>query len=165
MILILVVIFLCGALMDRLVYLPILQRFDALDQETRLQEYQLVKNRGYLAVRERMIEEHKRVTDTLSPAGSDEEETSRLFSEVEGLARESELSITNMKPLLIVPSDFGKKYSVEIEVKGEMVHLIKFLHGLHRSNYLLSNPQFRLTKEKSSSSVRGYLSITKTVLL
>lgn len=151
--------------MDRLVYQPITHRFEVLHQEIQAQERQLRKNRGYLSARERIMEEHKRYQDYLIRAGSDEEETSRLLSEIEGLARKSDLSLTNLKPQLVTTFDFGKKYSVEIEVKGEMAQLIKFLYGLHQSKYLLNNQQFRLTKDKSSSSVKGYLSITKTAIL
>lgn len=163
--LILAVILLLGVLIDRLVYQPIASRFEAFNQEIQAQEQKLRKNRGYLAARERILEEHKIYMGYLSRAGSDEEETSRLLSEVEGLARESDLFITNMKPQVVAPPDFEKQYSIEIEFKGEMAQLIKFLYGLHQSKYLLNNQQFRLTKDKSSSSIKGYLSITKTVLL
>jgi Tfp pilus assembly protein PilO len=158
-------IFLLVVLMDRLVYQPILHGFERLNQEIQAEESRLIKNLGYLASREHIMAEHKRYADYFARAGSDEEETSSLLSEVEGLARESELFVTNMKPQPVKALDFAKKYSVEVEIKGGMVQIIQFFHGVYRSNHLLSNQQLRLTKDKSSGLVKGYLSITKTLLL
>ena len=152
------------AAMDRLVYQAIIHQFDALDQEIQAHESQIRKNLRSLAARQRTIQEHTRYTESLAAAGSDEEETSRMLGELEGLARESHLALINMKPQQIVPLGFGKRYAVEIEVRGEMAGLIQFLYALRHSKSLLSGEQFRLTNDKAAESVRGHLSITKTVI-
>ena len=154
-----------AAAVDRFVYQPIVRQFAALDQEIQASEHQVRKNLRALAVRERILGAHKQSQAYLSAPGSDEEETSRLLSEIEGLARKSQLAILNMKPQQIVALGFGKRYAVEIEVKGAMASLIQFLYGLRHSKALLSGEQFRLTNDKAPDSVRGSLSIIKTVLL
>lgn len=154
-----------GLLIDRSIYQPIAKRFERLDQEIQTQERLHRKNLRYVAVHERIMEEHKRYTGDLSVTGSDEEETARLLNEVEEITRKSGLSIVNMKPQPSRTLDFVKKYAVEIEIRGEMVDLVQFLHELHSSKHLLSSDRIRLSGEKIGSSVVGYLSITKTVLL
>lgn len=154
-----------AAAADGLVAQPILRQFQAMDQEILAAEHQVRKNLRALAVRERILESHKQSQTRRSTLGTDEEETSRLLSEIESLARASELAILNMKPQQIVPLGFGKRYAVEIEVRGDMGSLIQFLYGLHRSKAILSGEQFRLTNDKGPDSVRGSLSIIKTVLL
>lgn len=162
------VLFLAGmsllaVLMDRIVYQPVIHRFDLLDSAVQAEENHLRKNLGYLAARERVAREHKKYADYFLSAGSDEEETSALLSEVESLARKADLLVANMKPQPVTTTEVGKRYSVEIEIKGGMEDIIRFLYGLHHSKYLLSNPQFRLAKEKGS--VKGSLSVAKMVVL
>lgn len=161
-ILVLTSVVVCLAAIDRFIYQPITRQFVSLDLEIQTSEHQIRKNLRALAIRERVIQEHRKFTVFQTSAGSDEEETSRLLSEVEGLARESDLYLINMKPQAIVKSEVGKRYAVEIEIKGEMADLIRFLYGLHHSKHLLIGEQFRLASEKAA--VRGYLSITKTVI-
>ena len=154
-----------GLLVDRLIYRPITHRFEKLDQEIQEQERQLRKNLRYVAVHERIMEEHEKHTAALSSAGSDEEETASLLNELEEITRKSGLSIINMKPRSSTTLDFVKKYAVEIEIRGEIVDLVEFLHELYSSEHLLNSEQIRLSGERTGSMVVGYLSITKTILL
>ncbi len=156
--------FLLAVLMDRVVYQPVVHRFDLLDSEVQTEENHLRKNLGYLAARERIIQEHKKYEGYFSRAGSDEEETSALLSEVESLAREADLLVANMKPQPVTTTEVGKRYAVEIEIKGDMGDIIRFIYGLHQSKYLLSNPQFRLGKERASA-IKGSLSVAKMAVL
>jgi len=151
--------------MDRLVYQPIMNLFNELEQEIRSQENQLSKNMRFLAAREAISNRYSAYAAYAVTTGSDEEEVAGLLNEVEGVARKAGLALLNMKPKPAITTVFGKQYPVEVEVETEMTKLIKFIYGLRNSKYILGVKKLRLVpKGKKSSQIKGYVLIQKTVI-
>ncbi len=152
-------------LMQRLVYRPIMGHFNELEEKILSQEDQLSKNMRYLAAREIIVNRYSAYAAHAVTSGVDEEEIASLVNEIEGLARKSGLSLVNMKPKPATATEFGKQYPLEVEVETQMAQLIKFIHGLHSSKYILGVKKLRLVpKGKKSAQVKGYLLINKTVI-
>lgn len=153
------------ALLDRLIYHPIVNRLHELNQEILLQENQLRRILKNLAARETVLNTYSAYAAYALTAGSDEEKIAGLLSEIEGLARKSGLSLVNVRPKPATKTDFGKQYPVEVEVETEIASLIKFIHGLHSSKHLLRVKTFRLMhKEGGTSTMKSYLLISGTVI-
>jgi len=151
--------------MDRLFYRPIVNLFNELDQEIISQEKQLRKNMRYLAVREDVQNSYSAYAAYSVTNGADEEEVASLLNEVEGQARKAGLSLLNLKPKPAISTTFGKQYPVEVEMETEMKELIKFIHGLHSSKYILRVQKLRLVpKSKSKAEIKGFLLINRTVI-
>lgn len=151
--------------MDRIVYQPVLNLLNELDQEILVQENQLRKNLKYLAIREAVQNRYSAYAANAVTSGFDEEEIASLLNEIEGMARNSGLSLVNMKPKPIIATDLGKLYPVELEVETNMVQLVKFIHGLRSSKFILGVKKLNLVpKGKKSDQVKGYLMIHKTVI-
>ena len=150
---------------DRLVYQPILNLFNELDQEIISQKNQLRKNMKYLAAHETILNAYSAYAAYAVATGGVEEEVASLLNEIEGIARKSGLSLVNMKPKTVTDTEIGKQYPVEVEFETKMAQLITFIHGLHSSKYILAVEKMRLTpKGKSTAQVKGYLLINKTVI-
>ena len=79
-------IIICFASLDRLVYQPIVNRLNELDQEILLQENQLRRNVRNMAARESILNAYSAYAAYALTAGSDEEEIAGLLNEIEGLA-------------------------------------------------------------------------------
>ena len=153
------------ASVDRLVYYPVVNRFKELDQEILLLENQVKDNRSNLAERESVLKTYSVYDGYALSAGSDEEEVAYLLNEIEVLARKTGLSLVNVKPKPLTKAEYWKKYPVEVEVETEWVPLIKFIHGLYSSKYLLRVKHLRLMpKGRRSTRVKGYLVIDKSVI-
>ena len=151
--------------MDRLFYRPIMNLFNELDEQIISQENQLRKNMGYLAVREAVKNRYAAYAAYAVTNGADEEEVASLLNEVEGQARKAGLSLLNLKPKPATSTEFGKQYPVEVEMETQMKELIKFIHGLHSSKYILRVQRLRLVpKSKSKAEVKGFLLINRTVI-
>lgn len=152
-------------LVDRLVYYPIVNRFKELDQEILLQEKQLRINLRNLAARETVLKAYSAYNGYALAAGSDEEEVASLLNEIEGLARKTGLSLVNVKPKPLTKKEFWKQYPVEIEVETEWAPLLKFIHGLYSSKYLLRIKHLRLMPTgRRTTRVKGYLIVNKSVI-
>ncbi len=149
----------------RLVYYPVVNHFDDLDQEILQQEIQGMTNRKNLAMREAVLKTYSAYDGYALSAGSDEKEVANLLSEIEALARKTGLSLVNVKPKPLTKEKVWKQFPVEIEVETEWASLIKFIHGLYTSKYLLRVKHLRLMpKGKRSTRVRGYLIVNKSVI-
>lgn len=155
----------CLASSEWFVYSPIVSRLHELDQEIVLKESQLRRNLRNLAAREGVLKAYSPYTAYASTAASDEEKIGGLLKEIEGLARKSGLALVNVRPKPATKIDVGKQYSVEIESETDMGPLIRFIHGLHGSKYLLRVTQLRLApKGGRSPQVKVYLLINETVI-
>lgn len=157
-------VLLLGA-MDRIVYQPVLNLFEELDQEIGVQENQLRKNLRFLAIREAVQSRYAAIAGHAIASGGDEEEIGGLLNEIEVSARNSGLSLVNMKPKPVAATESGKLYPVEVEVETTMAQLIKFIYGLYRSRFILGVKKLQLTPQGGGSDrIKGYLLINKTAI-
>jgi hypothetical protein len=160
-----VVIVVFVAASERLVVNPITSRLSELDEEILLRETQVRKHWRDLAVRDSVRRAYTQYAGYTSVAGSDEEEMARLLGEIEGLASRVGVSLVDVRSRPANMTDVGKQYPVEVDAETEMAGLVRFLHGLHSSKYLLRVKQMRVTpKESRGSQVKVYLLIQETVL-
>jgi Tfp pilus assembly protein PilO len=153
------------AAVDRLVYYPIVNHFNELDQEILKQEEQIRKNWRSLAVREAVLKSFSAYEGYALTAGSDEEEVANLLNEIEALARKTGLSLINVKPKPLTKEEVWKRYPVEVEVETEWAPLFKFIYELYSSKFLLRVKYIRLVpKGRLTAEVKGYLLINKSVI-
>lgn len=153
------------ALLERLVYSPVGDRLNELDQEILAKETQLRRNLKNVAAGDEVRKAYLPYMAYASPAGSDEETIGGVLKEIEELARKSGLALGNVRPKPATKIDVGKQYPVEVELETEMSRLIKFIHGLHASKQLLRVNQLRLDpKGGRGPQVKVYLLINKSVI-
>jgi hypothetical protein len=160
-----VVITVSVAATERLVITPITSRLSELDEEILLKETQVRKHWRELAVRDSVRRAYAQYAGYSAAAGSDEEEMARLLAEIEGLASRVGVSLVDVRSRPSSLTDVGKQYPVEIDAETEMAGLVRFLHGLHSSKYLLRVKQMRVApKESRGTQVKVNLLIQETVL-
>lgn len=151
--------------MDRVVYQPVLGLFNKLDQDIAVQEDELRKNLKYLAMRETVRSRYAATAAYAVSSGADEEEIGGLLNEIEVAARNSGLSLVNMKPRPVAATESEKRYPVEVEIDSTMSQLIKFIYGLYSSKSILGVKKLNLAPKGSQSDrIKGYLLIQKTVI-
>jgi hypothetical protein len=88
-----------------------------------------------------------------------------LLAEIEELARTAGLALVNVRPKPATRGEVDQRYPVEVEFETELGPLVKFIHGLHGSKYLLRVNQLRLDpKGGRGPQVKVYLLINKSVI-
>lgn len=158
-------VFVFLAFVDRLILDPTTVRLHQLDQEIKTDEGQLAQYLRYMNQRDPVTAEYKKYSAYVRKSGSDEEEQTKISGEIEALARKTNVSIANMKSLAPRTVDFYKRYEVELEAEGEMESLTNFLYQISNSPQLLRTEKVRFNlKEKDSTVVKGYLTVTKVVM-
>ncbi|MBI3602056.1 MAG: type 4a pilus biogenesis protein PilO [Candidatus Omnitrophica bacterium] len=162
--LLIAVAFMSLALLDRLMINPINNNIKRIDRETKISEKRLTMALRNVDQKQVLAQEYRRYVKHQSN-GPDEEKITAMLTTIEDLARESEISLLDIKPLSPKNIDFSKQYSIAVEAEGDMDHLINFLYKLHGSSQLLRVETLHLNlKDKNSNAVKASILITKVTV-
>ncbi|MFC1631116.1 type 4a pilus biogenesis protein PilO [Candidatus Omnitrophota bacterium] len=150
---------------DRIVLTPVRRKLNKLSIEIPLEEQRLKRALYTLSRQDLISEQHQKLTRALKQRLADEEERSQLLSEIEKLARKSEVVLRDIKPGLIKPAELCKRYTVEIEAEAKIDGLIDFIYQLERTPALLRVNNFRLVpKEKLSAVLKVRMTISQELI-
>ncbi len=152
-------------LLDRLIISPIYSKIKSLNEEIQEKESSTKKNLHILAQKDRISSEIAQYTSFLSSAKSEEEETTLLLKEIEGLANKSSVYLVDMKPGGLKDSGSSKKYLISLNCEAQMEQLSDFMYNIENSNELLTIEKYQISpKSKESSVVKCSMSIAKIVM-
>jgi hypothetical protein len=150
---------------DRFIVNPMSARMHRLNREIKASENDLRLDTGLAGQKDAVSAEYGKYSAYVRKSGSDEEEQTKMLSEIEELERKSGVSPANMKSLAPKTVDFWKKYEVELEVEGEMEQVVNFLYLLNSSPQLLRSEKVTLSpRDRDSTAVRAKLNVTKVVM-
>lgn len=157
--------FIAVVLIDRVIVAPICSRLSRLDSENRTVEKQLSAHLRNIKAKEAVPEEYKKYMKGIKKTGSDEEEVAKMLSEIEELARSSNVALADMKPQPPRAMSSYREYTIDIDGEGDEEGIMKFLYKLNASGQLLRAEKIRLyLKEKNSTVVKSSVSVTKIVM-
>ncbi len=154
------------AFLDRMILNPINKRIQEIAQEIKISEKQLKMGLRNLNQKEAILSEYNKYSQYFKGLGSGEETTAAILSEIETMAKKSNMSLLNLKPQATKDKGFYREYSVEVEAEGTMNYLVIFLYQLNSSTQLLRAEKLRFNlKSKDSSLVKASILITRVVSL
>lgn len=78
--------------------------------------------------------------------GSDEQEMTRMLSEVEAAAQNINMKIINMEPERSKKADLFNYFSVNVQAQGSLKKIFEFLYSLESQAYRFRIDEFRLEK-------------------
>jgi len=155
-------VFICLAVMDRLVVSPINTRVRWINRQIEIAEKELAQDLRNISQKDVIAGEYQDYITYVTKVGSDEEEVAKLLGEIEGLARKSAVDLVDMKPRTSKELDSYKEYTVEVEVEGGIGPIVQFLYYLNNSTQLLRTERVRIQlKEKDSSVIKSTMLITR----
>lgn len=152
-------------LLDRLIISPIYSKIKSLNEEVKEKESSIKKSLHILAQKERISSEIARYTSFLTSAKSEEEETTYLLKEIEGLANKAGVYLVDMKPGGLKDMGSSKKYLINLNCEAQMEQLFDFMYNIENSNKLLTIEKYQIgPKSKESSIARCSMSIAKIIM-
>lgn len=159
------IVILAAVFFDRIVLQAIMGRMRRLNNAILVQERKTQKTLGILSMEDLIVEEYAKCIKGVGRKHSEEEEKSKLLSEIERLARSSLVSLKNIKPGEIKKIGPYEEYTIKIEVEAKMDYLVDFIYKLERSPCLLRIESFQLrTKSVKSPVLRGQMTITEILI-
>jgi len=160
----------CGlsiaAVLDIVVVSPINSNIQALEREIKVSEKQLSINLRNLGQKEFVKKEYERYSRYVGEVGSEEEETAKILSEIETLARKEGMYLRDIKPHPPKVVGFQKEYNVDIKVEGKIAIIVQFLYQLNASSQLLRAEKIRVSlKDGDSSILKASMVISKILII
>lgn len=144
---------------------PLIKKLSSLNKEIASKELKIKKGYKILNQEGVVVEEYKKYAQYLRQNSSDEQEMSSILSEIEAVAHQLNLRISDMKPHKVKVIDFYNSYAVEIECEGKLSEISKFIYTLQSPPHLLKTEKLRLEKQASASNnLKSYLLVTKILI-
>ena len=148
-------------LLERIVFKPLAGRLALLDREIEIQKMKLLKAKATAGGKEQILKDYNDLSPYLKLKGSDEEVMSEFLKEIEKLARESSVSLSEIKPRSTETKENFKEYAVEVRTEATMPQISDFLYRLDNSVLLLRVQKLSLkARDDTSDVLRVILLIT-----
>lgn len=152
--------------LERLIFRPLIKKLSNINQEIQLRETKLVKSWRTQGQREQIYQEYKSYEKFTYLSGSDEEISALLLKEIEKLARDAGISLSNIKPRTIDKRTLYKEYSTELQVEASMKEIVTFMYSVGNSNLLLNVDKLVLSlKEEKSDILKANMVISCIIML
>ncbi len=162
---VLAVIVLLVAALDRLVVNPLHDLFQQLDMDIKVAEIELGRDLRNVGQKDTIAAEYQNYIQYVQKIGSDEEETAKMLGVIEGLAQKSAVALVEIKPQPVDVKRSPKTYAVEIEATGEMFSIVSLLYGLNTSDQLLRPEKVEIKiPAKDSTVCRVSIRVTRMVI-
>jgi Tfp pilus assembly protein PilO len=135
------------------VYLPLKKQKEQLADKINAKERELRKAMAMIKREDVLPEAYTAVLEKLKQNSSDEKTMSSIIYEIEGVANESSISITEMKPQRVRNEDFYNNFSVSLATDGSIIEIMKFLHTLQNETHFFTIEEARFSKVSPRSQV------------
>jgi len=159
------IIFVLLALMDRAILHPIIDKMKSFEDEIKATEYEMIKNSKIINQSQRIEKEEKRYASYIKEAGSEEEETAGLLRIVENLASKTNVYLVDLKPGGVEKTGNVKKFVINVSCESQMQKILSFMYEIESSEVLMHIAAFSLNpKSKDSDINRCELLLNKIVI-
>jgi len=152
--------------MDRLVLGPILSEMKVLDKSIQAKTQLVKRNIRILSFRDSIVKEYHEKDRYLSaPDANQQEMIANDLHEIESLATQSTVTISNIKAGEITEISFAKELQVSLEFEGTLAHTVAFIKALEESVFLFRIKKFSMSpKSKTSELIKSSLEMTRTII-
>ena len=148
-----------------LFYKPLIENFSDSDDKIKVAEKRLHNNLKIIRKEKSVNEEYEKYALNFKQKASDEQAMTSILSEIESMANQVSLRISDMQPKRVRKIDFYNNFSVTLTVEGEMPVIIKFLYTLQNPPHLFKVDEIYLEKSAvKSGEVKCRLILSKVLI-
>lgn len=165
-ILFITVLFVVGALFDRVFLSPLIERTGLIEEEINQQRINIETDKKILAYKNRINSESKELEKYyVSSVPEDGIVNGEILSLVEKLSAQSNVKLVKSTPSNVEKADELSRYNVDLECYGAFKDVISFMHALNSSDQLLKVDQMKLNPQRGEDEqVKASLKISKLLL-
>jgi hypothetical protein len=152
---------------DKVIYSPISQRINGIEDKISMQKELIHKNLLILKHEGQIIAERKKYQDFFSQEGlSHEEKVAEFLGEVERLAKSSQITLINIDPVEIEEENEFSKYKLTIEGRAKMENILRFIYTLDNTDKPIRTISCEITPQKRSEYlVQAIIEIEKLIIV
>lgn len=155
-------VLICISISYRIILEPIVKKWFGLNNQIAAKQVKLKKDIKLLNRYESIKGEYQKYASLIKGPQSDEQQMAAVLSEIENLARKSNVYVSALKPRTIKDADFYQRFIVELELDTSVADLMKFFYHLQGSPQLLKVESMEINaKSGQKDSIKAYLVISK----
>jgi len=140
---------------------PALKTNDILNKEINLARAKLYRYAVLLSQKEEIQNKYSKFSEALGGAQQKEDTFVSVLSELEGLAKNANIHIVDIRPQSASAKSSGlyKEASIDLRTEGPMDSYIKFIYSVENSLLLLKIKKLQLAARPNSQVLEGNFSI------
>lgn len=148
------------------IWAPLKTRSQFLQDEIFATKMKLRKALIYVQHRDKVLEEARKYLNLEQlDAKKDEEEIASLLNFIEQEARESAVTLIDVKPQQVNSDRTSKRYIVNLETEGGLKEMTQFMYDLQYSPQMLRIERVEIApKEAKSEMLRSSLTVARVVV-
>lgn len=143
---------------------PVLDKNQALDQQINYTEKKIKKYLRLLAVKEEIEGKFRKFSTSSKDLQSAEDATVGILSELENLAKNSNIRILDIRPRAPRRGSLYTETLIELKTEADMAGYLKFIYNIENSLLLLKVQGFRLDSKSGTQALDGNFSISQISL-
>ena len=125
---------------------PLYERKEFLTQEIEIHRQQLQRDLRAVQKVEALDAKYDAYLKQFRQLGTEEEVSSSILSEIEGVAGRFGLHVTDLKPQRVEHDKYGNQFAVSLTINSELTDVIRFLCALQQSPYLFNVERMEFEK-------------------
>ncbi len=143
---------------------PVLSKNAVLNKEIDVTRAKLKKYLRLLSQKEYIQNKYNKFSEILLSPNISKDASVNVLSEIENLAKESNIQIIDIRPESQKIVESYKESLIELRTEGEMENYLKFLYTIENSTSLLAIKSFQLNAKPNSQVLEGNFSISQIPL-
>ncbi len=150
----------------KLVVTPFKEKNLALDNELEEKRKLLSKNTRLVRKADFTEKEYQAYFKKFQQTKTDDQVMSSMIAEIEKVAADLSLQISDLKPKRGKSGDYYSRFSVSLTMDSDLSEIVHFLYILQQEPYLYNVDEFRFDKgaQRKSSTIKSQIVLSKTLV-
>jgi Tfp pilus assembly protein PilO len=147
------------------VFTPLLEKLSVLNREIEAKELKLIKNQKIFNREKFVANDYKKYEQYLRQKASDEQEMASVLSEIEAIAHQINIQISDIRPQRVKKEGFYNSFIIEVDAEASLKDITRFIYTLQSPPHLLRAEKLRLEKQIATSpTLKCYILVTKILI-
>jgi Tfp pilus assembly protein PilO len=148
------------------VFKPLKLRIQFMESSIEEKKSMILKHQRIIRRAQAIEEEYDQYEYDFRQDKSNEQVMSSILSEIELIAGDLDLRISDMKPKRRKKEEYFNRFSVSLTIKSELSEILNFLYILQNKPYLFNVDEIRFDKgsRRKDSSVKTSLVLSKILI-
>lgn len=140
---------------------PLIQKDENLNREISLTRSKLKKYSRLLTQKDYIQEKYNKLSAGLVPPENNERGVESGLSEMENIAKASNVHIVDIRPQSQKGAASSKETYVDIRAEGNLESFLRFIYGIENSLSVLKIKKFQLNSRSGTTALEGTFTISQ----
>ena len=130
------------------VYQPLKSELESMDQQISIQQEKKENNLVKIKEGQGLEEKYKSYIEEYKQSGTNEQVMSSLISEIENVAGQLNLHISDLKPQRVAKEEYWNNFSISVTLESSLSDAMHFLYILQDNKHLFRVEELRLEQAR-----------------